>query len=128
MRDSYETLALQRHDDKLLVVTLNRPQVSNAINTQMGHDLLDLFTSLLADPDQARCIVVTGAGTKAFCGGGDLKERNGMTDDQWLKQHALFERGFRTVLDCPIPIIAAGNGPSFPGGLELPLCRDVTYA
>src|SRR5271167_1960052 len=67
MRDSYETLLVEKHDDKLLVVTLNRPQVSNAINTQMGHDLLDLFTALVAEPEQARCVVLTGAGTKAFC-------------------------------------------------------------
>src|SRR5258706_14151089 len=100
MRDSYETLALQKHDDKLLVVTLNRPQVSNAINTQMGHDLLDLFTALVADPDQARCIVVTGAGNRAFCGGGDLKERNGMTDAQWLVQHLPFARAFPVIALC----------------------------
>jgi enoyl-CoA hydratase/carnithine racemase len=128
MRERYETLLVERHPDKLLLVTLNRPQVANAINTEMGQDLLDLFGALVADPDQARCIVVTGAGDKAFCGGGDLKERNGMTDEQWLRQHALFERGFRTVLDCPIPIVAAVNGHAFAGGLELTLCCDFTYA
>jgi enoyl-CoA hydratase len=128
MRERYETLLVENHPDKLLLVTLNRPQVANAINTQMGQDLLDLFSALVADPDQARCIVVTGAGTKAFCGGGDLKERNGMTDEQWLKQHALFERGFRAVLDCPIPIVAAVNGHAFAGGLEFTLCCDFTYA
>ncbi len=128
MRDSYETLALQKHDDKLLVVTLNRPQVSNALNTQMGHDLFDLFGSLAADPDQARCVILTGAGQKAFCGGGDLKERNGMTDAQWLVQHALFERAFRMILDCPVPLIAAVNGHAFAGGLEITLACDFTYA
>ena len=128
MRETYETLLVERQADKLLLVTLNRPQVSNAINTQMGHDLLDLFTSLIADPDQARCVVVTGAGTKAFCGGGDLKERNGMTDAVWLAQHALFERGFRMILDCPIPLIAAVNGHAYAGGLELTLACDFTYA
>src|SRR5271168_1558929 len=128
MRDSYETLLVERLDDNLLVVTLNRPQVSNAINTQMGRDLLELFTGLVAEPEQARCIVLTGAGTKAFCGGGDLKERNGMTDAQWLAQHALFERAFRMILDCPIPLVAAVNGHAFAGGLELTLGCDFTYA
>ncbi|MBV8166140.1 MAG: enoyl-CoA hydratase/isomerase family protein, partial [Alphaproteobacteria bacterium] len=80
MGDSYETLLVEERPDKLLLVTLNRPQVSNAINTQMGHDLLALFTGLVAAPERARCVVLTGVGTKAFCGGGDLKERNGMTD------------------------------------------------
>ncbi len=128
MADSYETLLVEQQADKLLVVTLNRPQVSNAINTQMGRDLLDLFTNLLAAPERARCVVLTGAGTKAFCGGGDLKERNGMTDDTWLAQHALFERTFRTILDCPIPIVAAVNGHAYAGGLEITLCCDFTYA
>ncbi|MBV8166380.1 MAG: enoyl-CoA hydratase/isomerase family protein, partial [Alphaproteobacteria bacterium] len=128
MRDSYETLLVESQADKLLLVTLNRPQVSNAINTQMGHDLLALFTGLVAAPERARCVVLTGAGTKAFCGGGDLKERNGMTDAAWLAQHALFERGFRMLLDCPIPIIAAVNGHAYAGGLEITLACDFAYA
>src|SRR5258706_2877211 len=123
MRDSYETLLVETRDDKLMVVTLNRPQVSNAINTQMGHDLLDLFTGLVADPDRARCIVLTGAGTKAFCGGGDLKERNGMSDAPWLAQHALFGRGVRLVLHSPIPLVAAVNSPASAARLAKTLGR-----
>ena len=51
--------------------------------------------------------MVTGRGEKAFCAGGDLKDRDGMTDEQWQQQHAIFEQVVRGMRDCPIPIIAA---------------------
>lgn len=128
MKSSYETLQLASTDDGILTVTLNRPHVANALNTQMGHDIHDVFASLAVDGRGTRCVVLTGAGEKAFCGGADLKERNGITDEQWLVQHALFERMFRAILDCPIPVIAAINGAAFAGGLEMSMCCDWSYA
>jgi len=128
MKDSYETIKVEPTAEGILTVTLNRPQVSNALNTQMGHDLYDVFHGIAMSPAGTRCIVLTGTGEKAFCGGGDLKERNGMTDEQWLDQHALFEHMFRSILDCPIPVIAAINGAAFAGGLEMTLCCDFSYA
>jgi enoyl-CoA hydratase len=107
---------------------LNRPQVANSLNTQMGHDLYDVFGTLAVDSENTRCVVLTGAGDRAFCGGADLKERNGISDEQWLKQHTLFERMFRSMLDCPLPVIAAINGAAFAGGLEMTLCCDFSYA
>lgn len=95
MRDQYETLKLERIDTHLLVVTLNRPHAANSTNTQMGLDFLDLWTGLYIDQEDIRCIVLTGAGDKIFAAGGDLKERNEMTDAQWVKQHNLFERARR---------------------------------
>ena len=90
----YATLALELVDEHVLVATLNRPEVLNAISTQMGRDLLDLWTRLTVEPGAVRCAVLTGAGERAFCVGGDLKERNGMTDEAWRAQHELFERAF----------------------------------
>ena len=54
--------------------------------------------------------MLTGAGERAFCAGGDLKERNGMTDEQWQDQHLLFERMVRAFIACPVPVIGAVNG------------------
>jgi len=104
---SYQTLTLEQRDEHVLVVTLNRPQVLNALNTQMGKDKLDLWTRLAAEPGALRCVVLTGAGERAFCSGGDLKERDGMTDTAWRAQHEIFERAFMALMDLPLPVIAA---------------------
>ena len=89
----YQTLLLQKHDAHILVVTLNRPQALNALNTQMGRDQIDLWTRLTAEPGEPRCVVLTGAGERAFCAGADLKERDGMTESV-RAQHEIFERAF----------------------------------
>ena len=123
-----ETLAVDIPQDHTVLVTLNRPEVANAMNTQMGLDLLAVFDGFCAAPNRQRCIVITGAGPKAFCAGGDLKQRNGMTDEQWQDQHLIFERAIRAMTDCPVPIIAAVNGAAYAGGLEISLCADFVYA
>ncbi len=125
---SYETLKVEMTEPHLLLVTLNRPELRNAINTQMGRDLLDLWTRLIVDPEDARCVILTGAGDKAFCSGGDLKERNGMTPEVWRAQHELFERQYWSLMDVSIPIIAALNGHAYAGGLEIALACDFAYA
>jgi enoyl-CoA hydratase/carnithine racemase len=123
----YETLQLERPEPHVLVVRLNRPHVSNALNTQMGRDLHALWTGLTAEAGETRCVVFTAAGEKAFCGGGDLKERLGMTDAQWRHQHEIFERAYWAQLDCPIPIVAAVSGHAYAGGLEMVLASDFAY-
>jgi enoyl-CoA hydratase/carnithine racemase len=125
---SYQTLALESRDAHILLVTLNRPQVLNALNTQMSKDKLDLWTRLAMEPGQVRCVVLTGAGERAFCSGGDLKEREGMTDAAWNAQHDLFERCIIALWELPLPVIAAVNGHAFGGGLEIALACDFIYA
>jgi enoyl-CoA hydratase len=126
--DRYETLALETPAADVLVIRFNRPDVRNAISTKMGHEMVDLFTRINADPSAWRCVVLTGSGDRAFCAGVDLKERRGMSDDTWNKQHALFERMMLGMLDCPLPVIAAVNGAAYAGGFEFILLCDFAYA
>jgi enoyl-CoA hydratase len=126
--DRYETLRLEEVAPELLLVTLDRPQAANALNSRMMRDLEALWTALTAAPGAVRCVVLTGAGQRAFCAGADLKERDGLDDATWVAQHEILERAWARMLDCPIPVIAAVNGAAFGGGLELALACDFAYA
>lgn len=123
----FSTLLVERIETHIVRATLDRPEVLNALNTQMMCDLRDFFMHFYVVQD-CRAIILTGAGQRAFCSGGDLKQRNGMNDRDWREQHAILEQMVRAAMDCPVPLIAAINGSCFGGGLELALACDFSYA
>jgi enoyl-CoA hydratase len=125
---SYRHLLVERsHDGHVVTVVLNRPEQMNAMNTGMGEDLLACFDALHRDRE-ARAVILTGAGDRAFCAGGDLKERNEMTDEAWRAQHVIFEQAAFRVLRCPQPVIAAVEGFALAGGCELAILSDFIVA
>src|SRR5918999_1385791 len=126
MRETYDTLQIRR-DHHVITVEMCRPEALNAMNTTMGRELLDCFENLFWDKE-ARVVILTGAGKKAFCVGGDLKERQGMTDDMWRDQHVIFEQAAFRVLHCPHPVIAAVEGFAMGGGCELAVLADFVVA
>lgn len=128
MPHNFETLLIGTLAPHVQLVTLNRSEVSNAFNTQMAKDLITLFEGFSLDTGDVRALVLTGSGSRAFCAGGDLKERNGMSDAAWGAQHLLYERMVRAVLGCPVPTIGAVNGAAYGGGCELVAALDFCYA
>ena len=127
MNRKFTTLVFEKPQPHVGLLRLARREVANAINTQMARELLVFFDGM-KDPGPIRCLIVTGTGDRAFCAGGDLKEREGMSDEAWLTQHAIVEHGINALLDCPIPVIAAVNGAAYGGGCEIALAADFAYA
>jgi len=123
-----ETLRLERTAEQVLQISLHRPEAANALNTQMGVELKQVWESLYVDQQDVRCVILTGHGDRVFCAGGDLKQRNNMTDAAWQQQHALFELAMIAMMNCPIPIIAAVNGAAYGGGCEFVAAADFAYA
>ena len=123
----YECLLTERREDHVLLVTLNRPEVLNAMNMKMTGEMQDLLTRLHFDPDWVRCVILTGAG-RAFSAGGDLKVRNTQSIRDWTIQHEISERSMMLRLESPVPWIAAVNGICYAGGLEAVLGCDFIYA
>ena len=119
-----ETLLFEKDASPgVAVLTLNRPEVLNALNTAMWRELWALLRELAYDTTLA-CLVSQGAGPRAFSAGGDLKERNGMSDADWAAQHQLIEDVLLQIRDFPRPVIAAMHGIAHGGGIELALMCD----
>ena len=123
----FHTIELSIRDD-IALLTLNRPDSANAMNTQMAEEMLAVLTGPEAPATAARCIILTGTGGRAFCAGADLKERKGMTDTVWIQQHAVFETLGLALMDLQVPLIGAINGAAFGGGMEMVLACDFAYA
>jgi crotonobetainyl-CoA hydratase len=109
---------LVRDEEGVRVLTLNRPQVLNAVNASLGEALHDAFVSADADP-HIRCILLTGAGERAFCSGGDLKQEaaHDGTDPRVISEALRYQPRK--------PLLAAVNGLAYGGGFELLLACDV---
>ena len=125
---AFETLLVTEPAPYIALITLNRPEASNAFNTRMALELAEAFAGFARTGAAQRCLVLTGSGDKAFCAGADLKERDGMSDEDWAAQHKVFEAMAEALLACPMPVIAAVNGAAFGGGCEIALLCDFLYA
>ncbi len=123
-----ETILITEPAPHVTLVTLNRPEASNAFDTRMALELAEAFEVFAREGAPQRCVVLTGSGEKAFCAGADLKERDGMSDEEWAAQHKVFEAMGEAILAAPMPVIAAVNGAAFGGGCEIALLCDILYA
>ncbi len=111
----------------IAVWTIDREARMNSLS----RDLLLAFGRLTREAltnDSIRAIVITGAGDKAFCAGADLKERQGMSNDDVRRQVELYRSELGPLDRSPKPVIAAINGVAYGGGLELALICDLRVA
>ncbi len=113
--------------DGVLTLTLDRPDVLNAMNNAMRSQLLEIFTRLRTD-DTVKVVVITGAGERAFCAGADIREfLEPPTPTHFRESRKRLD--FRTEMErCSQPIIAAIRGFALGGGLELALACDIRLA
>lgn len=122
---NYETL-LVKVEDRVATITINRPDKRNALNAAVRRELLQALDTL-RDDDNARVIVITGAGDKAFIAGADIGEFAQRTA---VQQRAVMaeRRIFDEVAEFPKPVIAMINGFALGGGCELALACDMRIA
>ncbi len=107
------------------LITLNRPDVMNALNTQMRAEILHAVQAL---GRTSRAVVLTGQG-KAFCSGQDLGDRATVANtdlERTLRDE--YVPMLRAIFDCPVPTISAVNGPAAGAGANLALAADVVIA
>ena len=118
-----ELLQLE-HNGPVTIVTLDRPEKKNALSIALRDALSDTFADL-ADRVETKTVIVTGAGD-VFCAGFDLAEFGAA--DRQAELWASSDRFHHAILRCPIPTIAAVNGPALAGGFDLACLCDIRIA
>jgi methylglutaconyl-CoA hydratase len=123
---NYETLVSTKKDD-VLTVTLNRPDVHNAMNDVLINELTRCFQQISKD-DSVTTVIITGNG-KSFCAGADLTWMKSMVhfskEENMKDSHRLLDM-YDSIYSCPKPVIGRVNGPAFGGGLGLIAVCDIT--
>lgn len=110
----------------VLLLTLNRPEKHNALNASIHHWLGDAVAR--APEEGVKVIVLTGAGEKSFCSGGDMAEMTGLDAMGPLPPKEERKNGTTEIARSPLPVIAAINGYCYGGGLRLALVCDIRLA
>ncbi len=113
--------------DRIATITINRPEVRNALNSQVVRELTEAFRQLAAS-DDVGAILLTGAGDKAFVAGADIKEMVGKSGLEMQGFSELGRRLGQAMEGCPKPILAAINGFALGGGCEIAMACDVRIA
>ena len=119
-----DILLVERPVDAVVVLRLNRPEVRNALNLDIRIRLADEVARYGADP-AVRCLIITGSDT-VFAAGADIKMMAEADPIEIMARNQ--QKYWRTIMDCPKPVIAAVEGYALGGGLELALCADIIVA
>ncbi len=117
-----DIVRLDRPEPGIAVVSLNRPEVRNALDLGIRKRLAEVFRGFTDDAD-LRCVVLTGD-EKSFAAGADIADMSQVSAVDMYHRHT--ERLWAAVGDCPVPVVAAVNGFALGGGLELAMHCDIT--
>ncbi len=115
---------VERPNERVAVVRLNRPEARNALNLAVRQMLADHFAALGGD-EETRCIVLTG-GEKVFAAGADIRDMVERTPVEMAARRS--ERMWQPIASCPKPVVAAVNGYALGGGCELAMHADIIVA
>lgn len=121
--ENYQYILVER-DERVGIVTLNRPKELNALNNQLVGELADALENFDQD-DSIRCMVISGAGDKAFAAGADIKQ---MSDKSPMQMMLSGFSAWKRIKDIHKPIIAAVGGYALGGGCELAMTCDMIVA
>jgi len=122
----YKGISYTKEQNKALV-KLNRPEALNALNRETLSELESALDEIRNDPD-AKVVVITAEGQKAFSAGADLKEASSLDEVGVKELIELGQRVYRKVDDLPKPVLVAVNGIALGGGVELSLAGDIRVA
>ncbi len=118
---------LYKKEEHIVTITLNRPEVMNAFNSELIGGLIEAFGRVEAD-SQVYCVILNAAGEKAFSAGGDIKEEIA-TDGPAAKAFGqMGKRCIQSIQNCRVPVICAVQGYALGGGMEVILVSDITVA
>lgn len=126
--DHYKMLQFSR-EGRVLTVTINRPELLNAVNGELHHEMSRVFLDVADDPE-SDIIILTGAG-RAFSAGGDfawLQDHANGIREPFVQDAKVMRRIVTSLLDCPKPVIAKVNGDAFGFGATIALLCDVVIA
>jgi enoyl-CoA hydratase/carnithine racemase len=119
-----DVVLVERPSDDIIVLRLNRPAVRNALSLPVRVRLSEEIIRYGAE-DRARCLIITGS-DKVFAAGADIGEMAEAGPIEIMARN--IQQYWRTIMDCPKPVIAAVEGYALGGGLELALCADIIVA
>lgn len=123
---SYQNLLFTK-DSGIGLITVNRPQVLNALNRFTMIELKDIAEKIAADREVS-AVIITGAGDKSFVAGADIGEMLNLSALQGRDWSKFSQAAFNAIENMPQPVIAAVNGYALGGGCELAMCCDIRIA
>ncbi len=129
MSFQYQLIKLESQDNGVWILTMNRPEALNALNSQLLNEMGDAIRQVSEmDFASTKALIITGAGEKAFVAGADIKEMMDLSEDQAEQFAKRGQSVFHELNLLKIPVIAAVNGFALGGGLELALACDFIIA